>query len=437
MFKMKIRKLFFIVIVTASCLASCKKDPVTPSTVVTLTPALARDSLYDIMNEWYYWYNLMPTVNKDNYADPYLLMDAMRYKQLDKWSFVADYDQFMAQMQGEFVGHGFAVDTVSGTVRIVTIYSASSLYAAGVRRGWIVKKINGTDVAHVISSGGWTAYQNLLGSQQAGITNTFLFQKPDGTEITIPSTKLSFTVNSVIICDTLHLSSGLTGHLVFDAFIAPSEGELAAAFAYLWINGVQDLILDLRYNGGGYLYIAQILASYIGGNSINGSQFVKLTFNDRHAVDNEVFPFISTIYPASLPRLVVITGPGTASASECLINGLKPYMSVVTIGETTDGKPVGMSTGDIGKKYFIAPITFSIVNKNNEGDYFAGIAPTFQESDDITHDYSDRQESCLKAAIEYLETGSVITSKSSSEFKRHHEFSEKPVWMNNAFLIKK
>ena len=68
---------------------------------------MARDTLYDIMNEWYYWNDVMPAVNKDNYADPYLLMDAMRYKPLDRWSFVADYNEFMAQMQGSFVGHGF------------------------------------------------------------------------------------------------------------------------------------------------------------------------------------------------------------------------------------------------------------------------------------------------------------------------------------------
>ncbi len=77
--------------------------------MLTLTPALARDTLYAIMNEWYYWNEVMPTVNKDDYPDPYLLMDAMRYKELDRWSFVADYDEFMAEMQGSFVGHGFRI----------------------------------------------------------------------------------------------------------------------------------------------------------------------------------------------------------------------------------------------------------------------------------------------------------------------------------------
>ena len=433
---MNINKFLIIGILSLAIFASCKKDNVTPPTT-TLTPALARDSLYYIMKDWYYWYKLMPDITKENYADPYLLMDAMKYKTLDRYSFVEDYDQFMAAMQGSFVGHGFSVDLDNDqNVRIATIYSGAPLYGAGVRRGWIIKKINGTDVVPVYLSG-IDAYINLLGARQAGITNTFVFQKPDGTEVTIPSTKLEFTQNSVMLADTLHLSSGITGHLVFDAFIAPSESELASAFAFFWINGVHDLILDLRYNGGGYLYIAQQLASYIAGNSLKGSEFVKLIFNDRHSDNDQGIPFISSIYPASVPRLVVITGRGTASASECVMNGLKPYMKVVSIGDTTYGKPVGMSGGDIGKKYFIAPITFAITNKNDEGDYYNGIIPDALVSDDITHDFNDRNELCLKAAIGYLETGTFPVKKSASEFQRHPQFSEKPAWMNNAFDIRK
>ena len=79
-----------------------------------ITPAMARDSLYYIMKEWYYWYNIpecnsVTVANKENYKDPYELLEAMRYKTLDRWSFVADYDEFLAEMQGTFVGHGFRI----------------------------------------------------------------------------------------------------------------------------------------------------------------------------------------------------------------------------------------------------------------------------------------------------------------------------------------
>jgi hypothetical protein len=101
------KKLLIIIPVVILVLSgSCRKDE-TPA--VNVSPMMARDSLWQLMNDWYYWYDLMPTVNKDSYDDPYKLMDAMRYKQLDRWSFVADFDQFNAEMNGDFVGHGFRI----------------------------------------------------------------------------------------------------------------------------------------------------------------------------------------------------------------------------------------------------------------------------------------------------------------------------------------
>jgi carboxyl-terminal processing protease len=433
---MKISKLLFVVILSLSVFASCKKDNPSPQT--DITPALARDTLYAIMNEWYYWNAVMPTVNKNDYADPYLLMDAMRYKELDRWSFVADYNEFMAQMEGSFVGHGFRIGLDDeNNARIVLIYKGSPLFDQGVRRGWIVKKINDTDVAPILMSQDGEAYTNLIGPSEAGVTNKFLFQTPEGKDSTIMSTKTSFTLNSVILYDTLHLSTGITGHMVFESFIAPSEDELATAFEYFKANGVTDLILDLRYNSGGYLYIAQELASYIAGNTYNGTDFIKMIYNSKHQESNSTFPFISTPSPLALTKLVVITTRETASASECVMNGLKPFTTIVSIGDTTNGKPVGMNGGDIGRKYFIAPVTFKSVNRNNEGDFFEGFAPDALVSDDITHDFDDRQELCLKSAINFLETGSLATTKSASVFRRHKQYSEKPSYLDNAFVIKK
>jgi C-terminal processing protease CtpA/Prc len=437
---MKIYKLLFIAILSVSFFASCKKDNVPPTPAVTLTPAMARDSLYDIMNSWYYWNDVMPTVNKDSYADPYLLMDAMLYKPLDRYSFVADFDEFMAEMQGSFVGHGFRIGLDdANNARIAQIYSESPLYSYGVRRGWIVKKINDTDIAPILIANDATAYTNLIGPSEAGVTNKFLFQTPEGKDSVIMSTKASFTLNSVLLADTLHLATGITGHIVFDAFITPSDVELDNAFSTLAANGIQDLILDLRYNGGGYLYIAQFLASYITGTSNHGSDFIKLTYNSLHQDQNSSFALLLPPYPLTLSKIVVITSRGTASASESVMNGLKPYINVISIGDTTYGKPVGMGMprNDIGKKYFIAPITFKYVNKNGQGDFFEGIAPDALVSDDITHDFNDREELCLKASINYLETGSLATGKSYSPFQRKSQFSEKPAWMKNVFVLDK
>jgi C-terminal processing protease CtpA/Prc len=436
------KKLIFFTIIFLALVSSCKKeDPPPVDDNPVLTDAMARDSLYYLMKQWYYWVDSMPAVTKENYSDPYKLLDAMRYQPRDRWSFVADYNEFIAEMQGTFVGHGFRIGLDDADIaRIALIYSKSPLYTEGVRRGWIVEKINDVEIAPILKSGDGTAYSNLIGPGTAGITNKFLFKKPDNTEVTISSTKSSFTLNSVILYDTLHLTSGkIAGHLVFESFIEPSEAELTTAFAYFKANGVTDLILDLRYNSGGYLYIAQELASYIAGNGPVNSVFASLNYNRMRQDQNSSFKFISTPSPLSLNRLAVITTRLTASASEAVMNGLVPLMEVVSIGDTTNGKPTGMNGWEVGKKYFFWPVTFKIVNKDGNGDYFSGIAPGRVVSDDITHDFTDRKEFCLNEAIHFLETGSVSTKsiRGIQPFYRHRQFSEKPSWMNNGFSVVK
>jgi carboxyl-terminal processing protease len=435
------KKIIALLSILLVLFCSCKKKTVEPDNSVTA--AMARDSLYYIMKDWYYWYNMpeassVNASNKDNYDDPYSLLEAMRYKSLDRWSFIADYDEFMAEMQGTFVGHGFRIGLdPAGKARISMIYNKSALYSEGVRRGWIVKSINGTDIAPILLSGDAAAYTRVIGPGTAGITNIFVFTKPDGTEVTVSSTKSSFTQNTVLLSETLQLSTGPAGHIVFESFITPSSDELASAFATFKANGIKDLILDLRYNSGGYLYIAQTLASYIGGDGLKDKIFAKMQYNDQHpTMESTSFLFKTTPYSLALPRLVVITTRLTASASEAVMNGLKPFASVISIGDTTNGKPAGMNGWEIGKKYFMWPITFKMVNSQDEGEYFEGIAPVKVVADDITHDFNDKEELCLKEAIHYLETGSVSKS-ATGKFKRHAQFSEKPAWMNNAFVLEK
>lgn len=433
------KKIIFLLSVLIALSYSCKKKTVEPED--TLTAAMARDSLYYIMKDWYFWYDKpeatsVTSTNKENYDDPYKLLEAMRHRELDRWSFVADYDEFVAEMQGTFVGHGFRIGVdPEGKARISMIYNKSSLYSEGVRRGWIVKTINGTPIAPILISGDAEEYTRVLGPAKAGITNIFVFTKPVGQDVTISSTKTTFTQNTVLLSETLELSTGPTGHIVFESFITPSSDELFKAFAEFKTNGVKDLILDLRYNSGGYLYIAQTLASYIGGDKLEGSVFAKLQYNNHHPVmENSSFLFLKTPYSLTLPRLVVITTRSTASASEAVMNGLKPFANVISIGDTTNGKPTGMNGWDVGQKYFMWPITFKMVNAMDQGEYFEGIAPDKIAMDDITRDFNDKEELCLKEAIKYIETGS-FSKGATVKFKRHAQFHEKPEWMNNAFVI--
>ena len=321
------KKLIYLSLIIISIIYSCKKDDPNPDDNNGVTPAMARDSLYYIMQEWYYWNEVMPDVNKENYADPYLLLDAMRYNELDRWSFIEDYDDFIAQMSGSFVGHGFRIGLDdAGKARIAMIYEKSPLWADSVRRGWIVESINGANIAQILLAGDAATYSSTIGPSEAGVTNTFVFRRPDGTLKTVASTKKSFQVNTVLLKEVLNINGKPTGHLVFESFINPSRDELAQAFALFKSNNVEDLIVDLRYNGGGYFDIAQTLASYIGGNSLAGTIFGKMQYNQLHPEQNSEYPFLTTPYSLNLQRVVFITTRGTASASEAVMNGLIPHI---------------------------------------------------------------------------------------------------------------
>ena len=183
-----------------------------------------------------------------------------------------------SNLPGSFVGHGIRLGLdPSNKVRIVQIYKESPMYALGVRRGWIVKKLNDTDLAPIFIAQDNAAYTQLIGPAQSGVINKFLFQTPGGKDSTITTAKSSFILNTVIVADTLHLQSGITGHLVFDQFITPSNEELAAAFGYFNQNNITDLIVDLRYNGGGDLNVMIKMASYLAGAARLNMPFLKLT----------------------------------------------------------------------------------------------------------------------------------------------------------------
>jgi hypothetical protein len=434
------KKLIFLLIISIIGFASCKKDvpPAAPPSPPTVDE-LARDTLYAAMNQYYFWYKLMPVVKAADYPDPYTLLEAMRYKKLDRWSFIQTYAEYQAQSTGSFVGHGISLGLDPGNnVRIAQIYKNSPLYIQGVRRGWIVKKLNNTDLAPIFIAKNGTAYSQLIGPSQANITNTFLFTTPKGIDTTVVSTKAAFTLNTVITADTLHLKSGITGHLVFDQFIIPSNQELSNAFAYFSQNNIKDIIVDLRYNGGGDLSVLQNMASYLAGAAKFNTPFLTLTFNDKNSTSNSTYNFKTVASPLNLSRVVVITTRGTASASEDFINGLKPLLPVVTIGDTTNGKPVGMIGIQFKTNYMFWPISFALVNSANQGDFYNGFVPLKYVSDDLTHDWKDRNESCLKESIYYLEHGSVSArALDVSQPQKPVRFDENSSRNNNAYIISK
>jgi len=430
-------KRLFVLLFVLSLFAflSCEKKEEEPPVSAPTADEIARDKLYSVMKSYYLWDKLMPVVIKEGYPGPYELLEAMRYKKLDRWSYVQHYEDYVAQSQAIFVGHGIRIglDRTNKT-RIAQIYNKSPMYAFGVRRGWIIKKLNGTDLASIFIAGDGTAYRDLIGPSQAGITNKFLFETPEGKDSTITTTKSTFTLNTVLHYDTLILKSGVTGHLVFEQFVQPSNAELETAFTFFKQHNINNIIVDLRYNGGGDITVLQNLAAYIAGSSRFGKPFLNFKHNEQQSENNKTYNFSTVTSPVSVTKMVAITTRSTGSASEDLINGLKPFIEVKTIGDTTNGKPVGMYGFKHNVAYMFWPISFELKNTLGEGDFYDGFTPEKYVPDDITHDWGDRNEACLKEAIYYLENGSV-SAKGLYNYQRSVQFTESPDRINDAYLI--
>ncbi len=425
----KIQLLFAVCI---GILTSCEEKNPEPSKTI-----MARDTLYDKMNQWYYWYDKMPAVNKKNYSDPYTLLEALRYKELDESSYVIDYDTYMAEMQGTYVTHGIrmALDE-SQKARIAMIYRNTHLYEAGVRRGWIIKTINGHDIADILIRNDSKKLAEVLGPQEAGVTNVFLFSPPGQADVSISSTKNPFTANSVLLFDTIHLSKGsIAGHLVLTYLGGTISNELKTAFEFFKANNVTDFILDLRYSTGGLSSPGKELASYIAGSSATGSVFAKFLFNDKNQNSNKTLTFADISNQLAVSKLVVITSRSTVGEAEVVMNGLYPIINnVVSVGDTTEGDPAISKGWPCLEKYYFWLVTAKTVNSLDQ-DFYDGFPPDKREIDDITREFDDRQEECLKEAILYLETGQ-FSGKGEKPFYRSIQFSEEPSLTNNAFTRK-
>ena len=219
------------------------------------------------------------------------------------------------------------------------------------------------------------------------------------------------------------------GYVLFNDHHTGAQDALIAAIENLKASGVQDLVLDMRFNSGGFLYVAQTAASIVTGPEKEEQVFEQVRFNDKRTEESRasVFRFSTTVtssevtyprgYPLpqlSLPRVYVLSSSLTCSASESIVNGLRGIdVEVVLVGETTCGKPYGFQRKDnCGYAYF--PIEFQGFNAKNFGDYTTGFAPTCAVADDPDIALGLPEEALLKAALTHVDTGSCPPGTAST-----------------------
>ena len=311
---------------------------------------------------------------------------------------------------------------------------------AGLARGARVIAIDGVDVedgdADTINAG--------LFPETTGEPHEFVVRDPGADETrTVTLTSAEIASQPVQHAQVLQTSSGPVGYMFFTTHIAPAEAQLVEAMERFEAEGIVDLVVDLRYNGGGLLDIANQLAFMIAGPTVaSGRTFDELRFNDKHTEFNPVTgrvlrptPFHQTTLgfaeglpegeplPAvHLPRVFLLTSGDTCSASEAVINGLRGIdVEVILVGTTTCGKPYGFYPEDnCGTTYFT--IQFTGVNAKGFGDYPDGFSPANLDrvegvevpgcavGDDFGHPLGSTDEAMLATALAYRETGACPVS---------------------------
>lgn len=369
--------------------------------------ASQKSTLRAYLQSWYLWSGLSPNPDPAPYAGLPDYLDALRYAgagvvPADRFSNITDtasYIRFYGE--GRALGYGLAVNALELTLplRIRRVEPLSPAGTAGLRRGDTVVSINGVSAADLVAANDFSA----LTASAAGQTLSIVVDRA-GTPTNVTLAAAVFDLTPVEGGHVITLANGQqAGYLALKDFIPKADHALIAAFASIRAAGASELIVDLRYNGGGRVAVAATLASLIAGHSPSPRPLATLRYNARHAAANTTYYF-GGASGVPFSRVVILTGVRSCSATELLINGLAPHLQVVTVGATTCGKPVGFNAFEICGSA-VSAVNFDVVNSQGVGDYYAGLAATCPASEDFTGTPGDPAERLTAAAVSYLNTG--------------------------------
>ena len=385
---------------------SCSKDEVIPEEEVVEN---SRTYIYDIFKDSYFWLEQLPELDPNQYSTNEDLVDALRYDEIDRWGFVIGLDEYKALYEeGETKGFGVGLAlTLDDRLMVRFTYAASPMGLAGVDRGWEIIQINDDALADI-------ADLNAAFDTDSEVKFTFL--NTAGETVERFMTRTDYKINTVLHWSVIETTEGNVGYLVFESFLEPLEAELDEPFSFFKAENIEDIVVDLRYNGGGNLGVAFYLASLVGGNSIKDKVVASVIYNSTRSDENVSYKIPVSDLAVNINRLFFITTESSASASEFVINSMYPYKEVVLVGEKTHGKPVGMEVF-LSEEYNIAlaPVTFQVVNAQGNGDYFDGIPVDYDVTDDIFHAWGDPEETCLKQVLDIISgnVSAVATLKSA------------------------
>lgn len=392
------------------CIQGCEKDENTDlSPLNTIAnPSSANQELYRLMQDKYYWYEHVPTIQPQNYNDPYTLMDRLKYDSIDQWSYVTTYQEYEQHfVQSKTVGSGIQLTyTSDNRFVVILVYKNSPASQKGIKRGWELLKIDGNTVTE-------DNYSKLTGDHQLGTTLEYTFKTKQDSTVTVTCTMEEFTKDPVYTSDIIQLANHTIGYLALSSFVEPTVNQLDSVFSTFSSRNIDELVLDLRYNTGGILSASNYLAGSINATQTQNQVYARYRYNDKYSYMDSALYFKETAFSLDVNRLFVITTQATASASELVINGLEPYMEVLQIGGSTYGKPVGMEGFGYDNRFIFFPVTLTFENANGKGDYFNGLDPDAAVNDDYYHQLGDTTENCLQEALYYIRNGNFSNTKAA------------------------
>ncbi|NQZ82113.1 MAG: PDZ domain-containing protein [Colwellia sp.] len=384
--------------------------------VITVDPKVCQDqtlkniALWDYMDDWYLWNESLDhsTILDDFTSIEDLLNNIKENNPVDRFSFMmtkADYDDQFVNATN--VGYGMAVkvDELNNELVVSFVFDNSNAQKIGLSRGDRIIAINNTVFNDVISQENpdwnefWSEFWSAIDDSNEV---SFTWRTLDDAIVTQSMLLSEVSTNTIFATKVIESAAGKIGYLVYNSFIDPSSADLNKAFAYFNDEGVDELIVDLRYNHGGTSTMSNQLASQIGGDIVAGNIYNKPTNNANHQSDIEMFNLNGAQHYLTMSRVVFITTEESASGSEVLINSLKPYIEVKLVGQKTYGKPVGMRVSQLCDQIVLA-ITNHNHNADGFGDFFDGIPVDCPAVDTVAGGWGDLNDPMLAEAVYLLD----------------------------------
>ncbi len=358
-----------------------------------------KEFLHNLFLTEYLWSDQVASnINYTRYTDPQLMINNLRINPPDTWSLTItkqEYEDDINQRAAGF-GFGYTSDFMIYLVRInAPVYGK-------LFRGDKILEVNDEAVTTDLLS---------QASQNLNVASIFTILR-DGSEMDITLTPSEYSFN-VSLGKIILQGTQKVGYLRFDSFTESSVSEFEAIFNTFHHENIDELVIDMRYNGGGSVATASALLDNIT-NAYASQRQMYLDWNINYKNNNSRYRFedidMQDGNELNMQRVFFLTTKGSASASEAVISALIPYLginNIITVGEHTHGKPVGMRGKTYGTNYYFL-INFFV--KNNAGDTssFNGIPATCTAEDDLTHLMGDKNETMLKTALYYIENGSCL-----------------------------